>query len=320
MLDNPIPLIDLSGPATPQELALQISDAVRTVGFLHIKGLNVTPEQARRAFAISKELYDSPMEERAACPHDESDRNGHVAYKASRLAESKGAGDLKENFAFGRFNPPHTETQQRLPPVLQKHREELLKFHADCYEATCKILDAFSVALNLPVNYFRDRHTPGGNAVTLINYPPTSGTEGAGDATVARASAHKDWGSVTLLFQEENGTPGLEIFLPTPGGDGKEGNWFPAPIIPDTVLVNVGLALELWTGGMFQATLHRVVMHNAADGSFQGRKSIAFFVQPEDSVVFDTIQPDGTIVKTPGALTSREFFKQRMDAIMVAAN
>lgn len=29
-----------------------------------------------------------------------------------------------------------------------------------------------------------------------------------------RAGAHKDWGSVTLLFQEENGKPGLEIFAP----------------------------------------------------------------------------------------------------------
>lgn len=27
-----------------------------------------------------------------------------------------------------------------------------------------------------------------------------------------RAGAHNDWGSVTLLFQEEGGQPGLEIF------------------------------------------------------------------------------------------------------------
>lgn len=78
-----------------------------------------------------------------------------------------------------------------------------------------------------------------------------------------------------------------------------EGNWFPAPIVPGTVLVNVGLAMEGelsatlfptprfltnifptgWTGGLFRATLHRVITHSAPDGSFTGRKSIAYFVQ-----------------------------------------
>lgn len=48
--------------------------------------------------------------------------------------------------------------------------------------------------------------------MAFINYPPVAA--GAGAEGVARASAHKDWGSLTLLFQEEQGTPGLEVFLP----------------------------------------------------------------------------------------------------------
>ncbi|KAL8292557.1 hypothetical protein RQP46_001169 [Phenoliferia psychrophenolica] len=318
MAKSPIPLIDLDAGASPQELARQISDAVKGVGFLHLKGFGISAEDVKRAFAISKELFDSPVAERAACPHD-TVGNGHVAFGKTRLSESAGAGDLKENFSFGRFQPPFTETQQRLPPVLVRHKAELLEFHRKCYAATCTLLDAFSIALNLPETFFRDRHTLGACAATLINYPPvTSSAATSGDPTVSRASAHNDWGSVTLLFQEENGPPGLEIYLPKIGSE-TEGIWHSAPIVPDTVLVNVGLALEKWTGGQFKATLHRVVVHGMPDGSFLGRKSIAFFVQPEDSVVFNTIQPDGRIVATEGSLTSKQFFVERMAATVAAS-
>ena len=103
------------------------------------------------------------------------------------------------------------------------------------------------------------------------------------------------------------------------------------------IILSVGLALEKWTGGQFKATLHRVVMHTLPDGSFKGRKSIAYFVQPEDSVastsphqhgslalittfqVFNPIQADGEIIPTPGALTSKAFFLERLNATMVAA-
>jgi hypothetical protein len=59
------------------------------------------------------------------------------------------------------------------------------------------------------------------------------------------------WGDVTLLFQEENGQPGLQIYLPTEDAkkqkgiqliqedvDLESGTWISAPIIPNTVLVS----------------------------------------------------------------------------------
>ena len=97
-------------------------------------------------------------------------------------------------------------------------------------------------------------------------------------------------GSLTLLFQEANGTGGLEVFLPdqlataatadpsaTPyllaaDVDQTRGKWYGAPNLSDTVLVNVGLQMEAWTGGLAKATLHRVVPAPAPGGGFQARK------------------------------------------------
>ena len=61
--------------------------------------------------------------------------------------------------------------------------------------------------------------------------------------------------------------------------------WFNAPIPPPgSFLVNVGLAMELWSGGAYRATLHRVVFPEGQD-DLKDRFSLAYFVQPDDQVV-----------------------------------
>lgn len=70
--------------------------------------------------------------------------------------------------------------------------------------------------------------------------------------------------------------------------DGQWG-WYDAPVPPSgAFLVNVGLAMELWSGGAYKATLHRVVFPTPKEGTVEdldGRYSIAYFVQPDDEVV-----------------------------------
>lgn len=74
-----------------------------------------------------------------------------------------------------------------------------------------------------------------------------------------------------------------------------------------------------WTGGLFKATLHRVITQQTPEGGYKQRFSIAYFVQPVDEVVLNPISPDGTIDVTPGAQTSRDFYEARMAASQAAA-
>lgn len=55
----------------------------------------------------------------------------------------------------------------------------------------------------------------------------------------------------------------------------KSGEWINADMVPGTVVVNIGAMWERWTGGLYPATLHRVV-HLAP--TF--RVSIPFFFEP----------------------------------------
>lgn len=64
-----------------------------------------------------------------------------------------------------------------------------------------------------------------------------------------------------------------------------------------------------------KANLHRVVFPSTSESNgFPGRRSIAFFSQPRLEVVLNPVGAGGSIAETPGALTSEQFFLERMQA------
>ena len=63
-------------------------------------------------------------------------------------------------------------------------------------------------------------------------------------------SAHTDFGVLTVLCQDSVG--GLQI-------QDSSGDWFHAPPIEGTLVVNVADLLSRWTNGLYKSTPHRVV-------------------------------------------------------------
>ncbi|KAF1969464.1 Clavaminate synthase-like protein, partial [Bimuria novae-zelandiae CBS 107.79] len=196
-----------------------------------------------------------------------------------------------------------TETTQTLPPSVEKHRQDIVDFDNKCFEASMKVLDILSWAFNLPENYFRFTHKDvGSNSLTLLHYPSLD-RPAAGDDI--RTGSHKDqadldkWGDITLLFQEKGGQPGLQVYLPTEAskkskgfqlvqGDFnlESGTWISAPIVPNTVLVNVGLTLDAKTNGLCKANVHRVIFPPTPEGTVsKARKSIPYFSTPSFEIV-----------------------------------
>lgn len=87
---------------------------------------------------------------------------------------------------------------------------------------------------------------------------------------------HTDYGILTILKQDDCG--GLEVRA-------GHGQWVQAPPVPGTFVVNLGDMLEMWTGGRYRATPHRV--RNAA-GRF--RYSYPFFFDPSWDAKLDPIE------------------------------
>jgi hypothetical protein len=80
---------------------------------------------------------------------------------------------------------------------------------------------------------------------------------------LARVPAHSDFGTLTLLFQDDVG--GLEIAdLGSANTEKsaefeKHGSFTPVKPVPGTVVVNIGYLLMRWSNGRWKNTIHRVM-------------------------------------------------------------
>jgi isopenicillin N synthase-like dioxygenase len=145
--DQPeIPLISLV-KSTPKEVLRALS----TVGFIHLdlEGTGLTQNDINQAFKLSSLIHSVSIEERAGSMKDPSG-NGYFSMKGS-LDERTSKTDFKESFVWGRFNSStgETGTTQGLPSSIQKHRQEIVDFDNKCFEASLRVLDILSQALDV---------------------------------------------------------------------------------------------------------------------------------------------------------------------------
>ncbi|MEE2768822.1 MAG: 2-oxoglutarate and iron-dependent oxygenase domain-containing protein [Actinomycetota bacterium] len=112
--------------------------------------------------------------------------------------------------------------------------------------------------------------------MTLLHYPPKPfQTELVG------IHPHKDISALTILHPDPSG--GLDLQTRT-------GEWVEAVGPPEALLVNAGDLLELWSGGRFVSTPHRVVNRTNGD-----RYSAPYFAVPNHRTVVEPL-----IEKVPG--------------------
>lgn len=108
----------------------------------------------------------------------------------------------------------------------------------------------------LPPDFFSSQHHEGPDSRSILRFLHYPAIPAGANVEPNRAGAHSDYGSLTLLFQRKSGGEGLQILPPSEPLEG--GTWRETGIVDDALLVNVGDALELWSGARFKSTLHRV--------------------------------------------------------------
>lgn len=91
-----------------------------------------------------------------------------------------------------------------------------------------------------------DFHSGHTNQLRLLHYPPISASE-IETGLAVRLPAHTDFGTITLVFQDECG--GLEIEHPK-----NPGEFIRADPVKDAIVMNIGDLLMRWTNGI--STLH----------------------------------------------------------------
>ena len=136
-----------------------------------------------------------------------------------------------------------------------------------------RVTQGLSISLGLPKNYFWPFMNESHNYMRISKYPPILNDQIkiSGDGI----GSHIDYGFLTILLQDK--VQGLEI-------KDSDGQWFKAPIIPGTFLINIGHMIQRWTNDYYRATVHRVVSPED-----KARLSVPFFFEPNYDTVIEPI-------------------------------
>ncbi|MEM9482630.1 MAG: 2-oxoglutarate and iron-dependent oxygenase domain-containing protein [Cyanobacteria bacterium P01_F01_bin.116] len=280
-----IPIIDFArfltgNSAHRRQVAQEIFQACHKVGFLYLKNHGIPSAAIERAFLQSRIFFELPLiiKQQIAWSNEHSNR-GYIGIERECLDETQ-AGDLKEAFNIGQEPSSAADGFQsvtnRWPAGRPLLRQTINELFEHCSAAAEQIFQAFAYALSMPADYFVRRHQTHDYTLRLLHYPPIAAIPKPGQL---RAGAHSDYGSLTLLFQDNVG--GLEV-------QNADGDWLPAPTVPNTLLINTGDLMQRWSNNEFRSTKHRVrlpeVVQTACigkDSPGEHRYSIAFFCQPD---------------------------------------
>ncbi|MGF1568365.1 MAG: isopenicillin N synthase family dioxygenase [Nodosilinea sp.] len=309
-----IPLINFApfltdDPIEQQRVAADIYRACHQVGFLYLTHHGIPQAAIEQAFAQSRRFFDLPLAQKQAIAWgSEVSNRGYVGLERERLDETQ-PGDLKEAFNMGQEVSPEGTTGPAAlvlnswPADQPDFRTTLIEFFEICAAAATRVFRAFALALGMPAAFIADQHAAHNYTLRLLHYPPLEALPKPGQI---RAGAHSDYGTLTLLFQDDVG--GLEVL-------NAEGEWMAAPAIPGAVLINTGDLMERWSNEVFRSTVHRVGLPQGAKVR-RDRYSIAFFCQPDaeaEIVCLPTCQSPDHPPKYP-PVKSGEYLLSRLQA------
>ncbi|KAJ6907569.1 2-oxoglutarate-dependent dioxygenase [Populus alba x Populus x berolinensis] len=282
-----IPIIDISplvakcdDPKRVQdpdvlEVVGQLDQACREAGFFYVKGHGIPDSLIKDIKNVTRKFFDLPYEEKLKIKL--SAAAGYRGYQRIGENITKGIPDMHEAIdCYREITPGMYGALGKIiegvnqwphdPPYFKVLMEEYISF---CRDLSRKIMRGIALALGGSADEFEGERA--GDAfwvLRVIGYPGVSNTNGqnAPENDIG-CGAHTDYGLVTLVNQDD-GITALQV-------RNLSGEWISAPPIPGTFVCNIGDMLKIWSNGMYDSTLHRVI-----NTSPKYRVCVAYFYEP----------------------------------------
>ena len=309
--DQPIPIIDISplvagDMAGERDVARQIGEACRGIGFFYITGHGVSRRDLQRVFCAAAEFFQGPahIKEPVAFGGAGSNR-GYIRLGEEKLDPGKPA-DVKEAFNIGlELAPDDPDLIAKKPfralnawPEVPAFRSIMVEYYDRMWQVGVLLHRAFAIDLGLDPAFFAAKFRKPMATLRLLHYPPTQAPLAEGQMG---AGQHTDYGNVTLLATDEVG--GLMV-------RDRNGRWLDAPVVADALVCNIGDCLMRWTNDVYVSTPHKVVSPPGRD-----RYSIAFFLDPDPDALVSCL-PTCADAKRPAkysAVTAADFLRSRLE-------
>ena len=256
----------------------KLVDVLSETGFFYLKNFGIPCSAIEKVNQVTKLFFESPLDLKKQYSKHKS-VFGYVGLQEEKLGSSNYTG-YKEVFNISGCLLDTIENDQWPDALSVEFSITIKSFMEQCKELAFKLLDILALGLKLDSDYFRKCHAlmhKEGNYTALrsLYYPPLPDDL---SQIQTRLAEHSDYGSITLLFQDDTG--GLQVQC-------ANGNYVEATPIKDTVLVNIGDALQFWTKGKLKSTRHKVEIPSDSKKYRSIRRSIVYFVLPNNDVKLD---------------------------------
>lgn len=276
-----IPVVDRRQPSFTDDFLAACGD----VGFVAIEGHGIDPSlfAAMRDLTVRLFATDDATKRKAAITRD--NYRGFIPlglFTPNRSEISGTAADLYEGYKLHWECPPGHPVAGDCalygPNLWADHVPDMAavvrRYWTACDTLGDDLLDLIAGALGQDRATFRRWFDEPLTNMTLLHYPAAGPADHDGTAF----HAHKDTNVLTFLHPDPVG--GLEV-------RSCDGRWLTVDCPPDALVVNIGEMLELWSGGQFVATPHRV----ASPTTGSDRYTFPFFIVPRHDVVVAPLLP-----------------------------
>ncbi|KAG0271489.1 hypothetical protein BGZ95_000684 [Linnemannia exigua] len=310
-------LQDFNNKATRPRFLADMRESLMELGTFYIKDHGITAEMTSGAMKSMQDYFALPLEEKKKMLIGNS--RHFRGYKLIGEEFTNNQVDHREQLQFGPEQPAIDSFTPTISPdyqglqgpnqwpastlaCLPTFQPTVLEFMDQLETLSHRLMEAVALSLGQSAHYFRDLFgaTPY-YRLKAAKYPSVKNTK----AATIGCGAHKDTGFLTVLFQDMVG--GLQGQIPATG------EWMDTRPVPETFIVTMGEAMERLTGGLYQATVHRVLNNTSG----QDRYSIPFFFDP----ALDTCVPNQienldrtTCLDFTHAMTREELPKATVDA------
>jgi isopenicillin N synthase-like dioxygenase len=230
-----LPIVDFSrlvlyrtsaGDAAAQTSAQERSNlfaALRDIGFVYLQHHSIPQSSEAALFSHARRFFALPECEKAKVETGPT-KFFHGWFSPQRTSQAAAHSDQKEAFDIG--DDSNASRPNQWPAGWPEFRADMADFFDRCHALHLDLLGALAIEVGMPRDFFVPYVLAKDHFFRVLYYPETTGES---FKNRLRANTHTDYGTLTLLFNDNSG--GLQV-------RNKAGQFVDAPPIPGAIIVN----------------------------------------------------------------------------------
>lgn len=268
LLSAQVPVIDMALLSDGQEEELnKLDEACKNWGFFLVINHGMDERVLEDIKTAASEFFKLPLEEKMRYPFDPLAIEG---YGRPYPVLQDQTVDWSDSLMFRLF-PVRGRKLELWPDKPAALRGAVEAYSVEIGRVSKKLLGSLSLIMGMGSNDLPDLHKEMQVSMRVNYYPVCYEPE-----KVMGMSPHSDATTITILMQDNN-VNGLQIR--------HNGGWVPVQPVPNSLIVNVGDVLEIWSNGKYKSIEHRAMTNGT-----RARISYASFVTPQMEVEVEPLK------------------------------